>query len=415
MDGHRTSGEHDPAATFLRWTAMRAVCHRGYVLVSGFYFVVDARLSADQLLFLGTVVASTMLVSDVPTGVWSDTLSRKWPIVIGHGFLGAGMALSGLVTAFPLMVFTQVLWGLGWSCSSGADVAWVSDEMNRPHDIARILTARARWDLLGQATGMLVFGVLGWAVGLATAIVISGIAMSLLGAYVASRFTEEHFTPAREQRWSASLSIVSQGLALARRDQAVRLMLAATTIISGAGVISWLFPKHLVALGFPSNPLLWYTALGIVSLLAGVVALRVIEERIDGPGVARRTYMMSSFLGTIGLIVLAIAPGALIGSIGVLLWNGIAANVTRAISVVWVNWRATSDVRATVLSFLTQAETVGKSVSGLALAFVAAKGGTLGALAASAVLAAVVGVVMARSSVDRQGYPAIDAVRSASG
>ena len=49
----------DVAATFLRWTYMRAVFHRGYVLVSSLYFVIDAHLSASQLLVLGSVIAGT--------------------------------------------------------------------------------------------------------------------------------------------------------------------------------------------------------------------------------------------------------------------------------------------------------------------------------------------------------------------
>ena len=324
----------DVATTFWRWTYLRAVCHRGYVLVSSLYFVVGAHLSASQLLFLGTVVAATMVLSDIPTGVWSDTLSRKWPIVIGHGFLGAGIALTGVVTAFPLILVTQVLWGLGWACSTGADVAWVTDELDQPDGIARVLTVRARWDLVGQATGMLAFGLLGWAAGLATAIVVSGLTMALLGLFVAARFTETNFSPPREQRWSVSLSIVQRGLTLARRDYEILLVFAATMIINWAGVISWLFPKQLVNLGFPNDPLLWYTALGIISLAAGAIALRIVELRIEGIGVARRVYALSCFVGVLGLLVLASAPDALIGSVGVLLWSGIASNVSRAVSVI---------------------------------------------------------------------------------
>jgi MFS family permease len=96
----------DIATTFLRWTAIRAVCHRGHVLVSSLYFVIDAHLSASQLLLLGSVVAATMVLADVPTGIWADTVSRKWPIVIGHLFLAVGMMMLGLVTAFPDLELT---------------------------------------------------------------------------------------------------------------------------------------------------------------------------------------------------------------------------------------------------------------------------------------------------------------------
>ena len=171
----------DVTGTFLRWTFLRSVFHRGCVLVSGLYFVITAHLSASQLLVLGTVLSVTLLASDIPTGVWSDAVSRKWPLVAGHAFLAAGMVMTGLVTAFPLLVVAQVLWGIGWGFSSGADVAWITDELAQPGRIARVLTARARWDSVGSAAGMAAFGLLGWAAGLAAATVASGVGMALVG------------------------------------------------------------------------------------------------------------------------------------------------------------------------------------------------------------------------------------------
>jgi MFS family permease len=391
----------DIAATFLGWTYMRAVLHRGYVLTSSLYFVVDAGLSGSELLVLGTVMAITLLLSDIPAGVWSDAFSRKWPLVIGHAFLAAGMVMTGFVTAFELLLVTQVLWGLGWAFSTGADVAWITDELDRPERIARVLTARARWDLLGGATGMVLFGALGWAAGLATAIVVSGTAMALLGLFVAARFGEDNFIPAREQRWSASLTICRRGLVLARRDHEILLVFAATLIINGAGIVTWLFPRQLVNLGFPNHLILWYTALGILASAAGVVVLHIVEARIDSVGVARRTYALTCFIGALGLIVLAYAPNALVGGVGVLLVSGIAFNVTRAVSVIWVNRRTTSDVRATVHSFLSQAETIGEILGGLALAVLAGVAGISVALITSGALIAFVGVIVARSRADR--------------
>jgi len=164
------------------------VFHRGYVLTSGIYFVVNARLSASQIIGLGTVMAVTLTLSDIPAGAWSDTFSRKWPLVAGHGFLAAGIVMTGLVTAYPLILCAQVLWGLGWAFSGGADVAWLTDELGQPGQIARVLAARARWDLTGGGTVVIAFGLLGWAVGLAAAIVASGAVMALLGVFVAVRF-----------------------------------------------------------------------------------------------------------------------------------------------------------------------------------------------------------------------------------
>jgi len=397
----------DVATTFLRWAFLRALFHRGYVLVSSLYFVGVAHLSAFQLVVLGATIAVTLLLSDIPTGVWSDTISRKWPLVIGHLFLGAGMLMTGVVTAFPLILITQVLWGLGWGFSSGADVAWVTDELDQHDRIARVLTARARWELAGGAAGMVGFGLLGWATSLATAIVVSGLAMGLLGLGVAVWFREQNFTPTNEPRWTASLSIFRRGLRLARNDDEILLMLAATMIINGASMTTWLFPKQLINLGFPGNLVLWYTALGILSAAFGALALHVVEARIDGVGVARRVYALTCFVGVLGLAVLGYAPNALVGSVGMLLVCGITFNVTRTISVVWVNRRTTSDVRATLHSFLGQAESSGEIVGGVALALFARVAGIPATLMFSAALIAFAGVMVGRSRADRS--PAVAA------
>jgi MFS family permease len=401
MVGH--SGGHGAiTAMFLRWTFSRAIFHRGYVLTSGLYFVLDAHLSAYQLLVLATVMSVTLFLSDVPFGVWSDAFSRKWPLVAGHGFLAAGMVMTGLVTAFPLLVASQILWGLGWALSTGADVAWVTDEFDQPSLIARVLTARARWDLMGGAIGMVAFGLFGWAVGLGTAIVVSGAAMALVGLFVAVRFVEDNFTPTSVQKWKNSVLIFRRGLRLSRRDNEVLIVLIATMIINGAAMISWVFPRQLVDRGFPSNPVLWYTALGILSLGVGILALHVVEARIEGVGVARRTYALSCVIGSLGLVMLASAPNAVIGSAGILLVSGISFNVTRTVSVIWVNRRTPSDIRATMHSFLSQAESVGEILGGVSLAGLAAASGIISTIVASAALIGLAGTLVARSRADRK-------------
>ena len=394
----------DVAATFVRWTCMRAVFHRGYWLVTSLYLVVDADLSAFQLVFLGTAQGLTALACEVPTGVMADTISRKWSIVISHVVMGLSMLATGLVTEFPALVVTQVLWGLGWTFTSGAEVAWVTDELDRPDRIAGVLTASTRWQQLGAASGMVGFGALAWATDLGTSIVASGLAMLVLGLFVVARFTEHHFTPTRAHRWRESVSIFRRGVHLARRDHEILLVFAATILVNGAAeAFERLFPKRLVELGFPEelDPIVWLTALGLVTLAVGALALRIVEARIDGVGVARRVYAAACFIGALGLVVLAHAPDDLTGMAGVLLVSGIAWTVTRSVSVIWVNRRATNDVRATVQSFLAQAEYFGEIFLGVTLAIIAQTTSIATAMLGSSALVACAGMLVARSRAGR--------------
>jgi predicted MFS family arabinose efflux permease len=380
---------------------LRSTFHRGYVLTSSLYFVTTARLSASEIVLLGVVMSATLLLTDIPAGAWADSRGRTWLLVAGQLLLATGMIMTGLVQSFPLLVVTQVLWGLGWAFVNGTDTAWLNDELDDPARIARVLTASARMDLAGGATGMIAFGLLAWVTSLSTAILVSGAGLALLALQVAARFGERHFVPLREKRWSASRAVFGRGITLSRRDPDILLVFAATLLVNAAFMAGWLYPKRLVSLGLPDNPVLWYSALLVLASALGFLALHSVGRRIDGAGVARRSYALACVVGAAGLSLLALAPGALLGGAGVLLTKGIADSVTRPVSVIWVNRRTTRDVRATVHSFLSQAESIGEITGGFALAGIALAFGVGATLMTAAGLLALVGILVGRSRADR--------------
>jgi len=352
---------------------MRAILHRGWWLVTSLYLVVEADLSPFQLVFLGTAQGLLAIAFEIPTGVVADAWSRKWSLVIAHAIMGVGMIATGLVTAFPALVVTQMLWGVAWTFSSGADVAWLTDELDAPNSVAGVLAAAARWEQIGAAMGLIAFGAIAWVTDLATSIVLAGVGMLTLGAFVAVRFKERKFTPTRERRWRASLSTLRDGFELARRDRTILLVLSATVLVNGADeAFGRLFPRHLVDLGLPRDPdpIVWLTVLGLVTLALGALALRVVESRIDRRD-ARRFYAGACGVGAVGVLIFAVAPDPKTAMAGVILARGIAWNVIRVVSVIWVNRRATSNVRATLQSFLSQAEYVGEIGLGFGLGVMA--------------------------------------------
>lgn len=98
-----------------------------------------------------------MFAFEVPAGVFADTVSRKWSLVISHLLMGAAMLATGLVTDFELLVITQMLWGLSWTFASGAEVARITDELDEPQRISGVLIRSGRADLTGAAVGTIGF------------------------------------------------------------------------------------------------------------------------------------------------------------------------------------------------------------------------------------------------------------------
>src|SRR5205823_5819877 len=256
----------------------------------------------------------TALVFEVPAGVVADTISRKWSLVVSQALMGTAMIATGLVTGFGPLVATQMLWGLSWNFASGADVAWITDELDEPARVSGVLVRSGRAQLTGAAAGLVGIGALASLTQRSTAMVFAGAAMLLLGLYVVFRFHEQRFVPTSARRWSTSWSILVRGSTLVRRSRAILVMFAATFLVNGAATSGRLQARRLVDLGFPSDPLVWFTALGVLTLLVGAIAFRVVQRRIEGVETTLRGYVMACAVGAVGLIGLAGAPEKVSGS-----------------------------------------------------------------------------------------------------
>ncbi len=340
---------------------------------------------------LGVAQAVVALVFEVPAGVVADTLSRKWSLVVSHLLMGVAMLVTGLVSDLLPLVATQMLWGLSWTFASGADVAWVSDELDDPARVPVVLIRAERAQLTGTVAGLAGVGGLAWLAGRGTAMVVAGAAMVLLGLLVA-RFRERHFVPVAARRWSAAWSILALGSRRVRRSRVLVAVFAATFVVNGvADAFGRLYPLRLVALAPAVDPVLWFTGLGVLMCLAGAAALRIAQSRIDGPHTVRRGYVAACAVAAAGVTGLAVAPEAVSGSLGVLLAAG-ALPLTRSFGTVWVDNETVGAVRATVHSLLAQAEHAGKIICGLAIALT----GTDLALTACAALL-LVAIIVVRS------------------
>src|SRR5512136_1319953 len=93
------------------------------------YEIHVAGLSPLQLVLVGTTLELTVLLCEVPTGIVADVYSRRLSILIGYCIVGLGFLLEGSLPLFATILLAQVLWGLGYTFTSGATQAWISDEI----------------------------------------------------------------------------------------------------------------------------------------------------------------------------------------------------------------------------------------------------------------------------------------------
>ena len=376
----------------MRWAWCRAALHRGWWVVTSVYLVADARLSASELVLVGVGQAVVALVFEVPAGVLADAFSRKWSLVVSHLLMGTAMMATGLVGEFVPLVVTQMVWGVSWTFASGADVAWISDELGEPARVSVVLLRSEQAQLTGTVAGLVGIGGLAWLTQRDTAMVLAGAAMLLLGLYVVVGFREHRFVPVRTRRWSASWSILRRGSALVRGSRVILAIFAATFLVNGvADAFGRLHPLRLVDIGLSVDPVAWLAALGVLMCLTGAAVLRMVQPHIDGIHTVRRGYLIACAVAAFGSAGLATAPEEITGSLAVFLAAG-ALPLTRTFGTIWVNRQTSSAVRATVHSLLAQAEYLGKITCGLAIAAIGRLGDlsialvTCGALLAVAIL-----------------------------
>lgn len=341
-------------------------------VVASFYEATVANLSGLQLVLVGTMVEVTILLFEVPTGVVADAYSRRLSIVIGYFLMGAAFLVEGSFPVYSMILLAQVLWGLGYTFTSGATEAWLSDEIGEENANRAFLRGN-RFDLAGALLGMLVAIPLGnLAVNLP--ILAGGVAILLTG-FVLLLFMPEHgFKPApREQRNSFQhmADILQKGLSVVK-SRPVLISILAIGFIYGLYSEGWdrLWVKYLVdnfslptIFGF--NEVAFFGFLRAGGMLLSILVTGQVEKRLDAshaPSIARAMLWITILLST-AILVFAFSP-ALSVSVAAVLLVSITRNVMGPLYNAWVNQRLDSGTRATVISMSGQVDAIGQVASG---------------------------------------------------
>src|SRR5215208_914188 len=102
----------------------------GMVFVTNsLYEATVAGLAPLQLVLVGTAMELSTFLFEVPTGLVADIYSRRLSIVIGYMLMGLGFLSEGFFPAFGPSLLAQVVWGIGYTFTSGAKQAWITDEI----------------------------------------------------------------------------------------------------------------------------------------------------------------------------------------------------------------------------------------------------------------------------------------------
>jgi DHA3 family tetracycline resistance protein-like MFS transporter len=360
--------------------------------ISAIYRVQTAGLNPLQLVLVGTALELSVFIFEVPTGVVADVASRRLSVIIGYALIGAGFIVEGLFPIFGAILLAQVIWGLGYTFTSGAEDAWLADEIGEERLTQTYLRA-SQMGRAGSLLGILISVGLG-SVQLGLPLVISGAGIVSLALFLALFMPESGFHPApRGERthWQNMTATLRDGLHLVRGRRILILILGISLFFGlSSEPLDRLWEAHLLQnFAFPhwdglQQPVHWFGLMSVTTLLAGLGITELIRRRLPAE---RLEVAIAAQLVLNVFVVVAVVLFGLAGSFGVAVIAIMSAQVFRSagqpLYMAWINRQIEARVRATVLSVEGQLNAIGQ----------VAGGPVLGALAtAISIPAAMVGV-----------------------
>jgi DHA3 family tetracycline resistance protein-like MFS transporter len=358
------------------------------------YEVTVAGLTPLQLVLVGTTVEVSVFLFEVPTGIVADVYSRRLSIIIGYVVMGVGFLVEGFFPFFIPILLAQVLWGLGYTFTSGATQAWISDEIGEKGANKLFLRA-TQFGLFASLVGMGGAALIG-AGNVALPIQVGALGVILIGIVLAFVMPETGFQPTpREARntWQQMWHTLKEGTAAVRARP--RLM-----SVLGIGLIYGLYSegfdrlwvKHLLdtfdlPIFFGNNQIAFFSILRAVSTVLTILTIRYVEKRLDTsqPRAIGRAMFLITGLISAALIGFALSP--LLGlTLALYLLINISRNITIPLYTAWVNQKLDSGTRATVLSMSGQVDAIGQIAGGPAVGLVARTFSVVAALVTSGLL-----------------------------
>lgn len=366
------------------------------------YLVTVVDLDPLRLVLVGTTLEISYFLFEIPTGVVADVYSRKLSVVIGFAMVGVGFIIEGSFPTFGIVLLSQVLFGIGATFTSGAYEAWIAGETQHERDRPdRVLgQIYLRGEQFRQAASFVAIGA-AVAIGsdnVATPIVVGGSLLVLLAAFLAIAMPEEHFTRAPKgsrTTWRTLKDSTSRAIGVIRSRNALLLVVLVMLLWGGAAEgFDRLWTFHLIEdYELPTFSTLslvaWFGIIRAGGMLLGILGSGAARRWVDTENDRRLSRVMIWITGLItsALLLLAWAPGFLLAMVGVWLVLG-ARNVLDPLITTWVNRHSDESVRATVLSAVRQAESLGELTIGPGLGWIASVRSVAAALTVSSTLMA---------------------------
>lgn len=382
------------ASIYLIYSGATAFFFSLVFTVSQVYRIDTLHLNPFQLVLVGTVLETSCFIFEVPTGVIADMKSRKLSIIIGLILIGTAFILEGSIPIFISVIISQLLWGIGYTFTSGADEAWIADELGEKN-LDSIYLRGAQVGQLFSFVGILVSTLIGSKM-IKLPIIIGGVLFILFAVFLVFFMKEEHFTPAPSEdrnSWAQMRHTFLEGIKFIRGKSVLMLMMAIALLY---GLYSEGFDRlwtaHFLSdIGFPIaaniKPVVWIGIINGSAMLMSMLAVEYIKRRMEKTGELKRVWILTliNILMVVSMILFGLSRNFTL-ALSVYLTFYILRTINGPIISAWRNKNIKSEIRATVISTYGQMDALGQIIGGPIIGFIALKTTIPTAIVVSAII-----------------------------
>lgn len=364
------------------------------------YYIRVVGMTPLQLVLVGTAIELTCFIFEVPTGVVADTWSRKGSVLIGGFLIGACYIITGLAPFFIAIIIAEVIRGIGETFVSGAEDAWITDEVGADNVGGLFMRAgqvAPIFNLIGVWTSVLLATRFGYALPiLLGALGLIGLAATCIFIMPETNFKPE---PRGEKSIGHSMFGTFKAGTLAIRTTPVLLLLVLMEVFIGAsseGFDRLAEAQYLTTLQLPAmhlpivgtlDPIAWFGVFITFSAIINVTLLEVARRRVNFTDHAKVAKVMFAFNAIIIAATLGFAlAGHFLVAFGMEIIRGSVYSLMRPIAATWMNQNIDSRIRATVLSMNGQANALGQIAGGPGIGWVGNAFGIRAAIALAGLL-----------------------------
>jgi DHA3 family tetracycline resistance protein-like MFS transporter len=378
------------------------------VTVNLVYQATVAGLTPAQLILVGTTLEVTAFLFELPTGVLADRVSRRLSVIIGYALFGLGFLIEGLFPALFPILLAQVVWGIGITFISGAQEAWLIDELNAESsgaedavvaDAGGVMVRGGQWGNLGGLLGIGLSTLLAVAFGVAVPIVVGAVTLLVLAFVLALFMPEQGFRPAAQPvpvRFDVFRSVMRTLRAgfVGIGAQPILWLVVGVLVVSGlySEGFDRLWTPHLLDnIGLPSlgslDPVVWF---GVLRALTMASTIAVAEGVARWKALRSGRTLLTAITLSDGVLIISLLAFALAGNFAVAALFFVVSQTVRGALMplfrAWSNRFIAPEVRATTLSMFGQLDAIGQIGGGVGMAAVTARVGVRAALVVSAFL-----------------------------